>query len=156
MTFGKGKHMKRTVRAIASLAIVLVSCGGADDTQKASGGPRDGVHSHGGEDAFNVSLVTRDVIADVTVEPINVGDVIVHMEFAPPGGKLQQVLSVIGVLRPIDDAQSVLELAFENSGVNHFHFDVSVPTPGDWMLEFDAVLADGATLQYATTVTFES
>ena len=148
--------MKRTVRAIASLAVVLISCGGADDTQKASGGPRDGVHSHGGEDAFNVSLVTRDVIADVTVEPINVGDVIVHMEFAPPGGKLQQVLSVIGVLRPIDDAQSVLELAFENSGVNHFHFDVSVPTPGDWMLDFDAVLADGTTLQYATTVTFES
>lgn len=145
----EGIRVKLRLGMVLALALLMTSCGGS------AGSPRDGVHSHGGADAFNASLVTADIIADVTVEPAKVGDVIIHMEFAPPGGKLQQVDSVTGSLTPTDPELAVLTLAFEKSGANHFHYDVSVPSPGEWQLEFDAVLADGTTAQYATMVKFE-
>jgi len=139
----------RTVTTMLVIA-VLTACGGS------SAGPKDGVHSHGGKDAFNASLVAEDVIADVTVDPAQVGDVILHMEFAPPGGKLQQVQSVTGALVPSDSALSTLVLWFEKSGPNHFHYEVKVPTPGEWTLELDAVLADGTTALYTTKVMINS
>ena len=141
--------MKLRLGMVLALTLLIASCGGS------AGSPRDGVHSHGGADAFNASLVAGDIIADVTVEPAKAGDVIIHMEFAPPGGKLQQVDSVTGSMTPTDPALPVLNLVFEKSGANHFHYDVSVPSPGEWQLEFDAVLADGTTAQYVTMVEFE-
>ena len=141
--------MKLRLGMVLALTLLIASCGGS------AGSPRDGVHSHGGADAFNASLVAGDIIADVTVEPAKAGDVIIHMEFAPPGGKLQQVDSVTGSLTPTDPALPVLNLVFKKSGANHFHYDVSVPSPGEWQLEFDAVLADGTTAQYITMVEFE-
>jgi len=142
----------RFVRTLAAtLAVVaLAACGGG------SGGPEDGVHSSGGKDAFNASLAAENVIADVTVDPAKAGEVMIHMEFAPPGGKLQQVQSVTGNLVPSDPALSVLVLWFEKSAANHFHYELSVPTPGEWTLEFDAVLADGTAALYTTKVTFSS
>ena len=106
----------RTQRMAASLVVAMLmiaACGGE------SNGPKQGVHDHGGKDAFNASLVAENVIADVTVAPAKVGDVLVHMEFAPPGGKLQQVVSVTGNLIPPDAALSTLVLWFEKSGTNH-------------------------------------
>jgi hypothetical protein len=47
-------------------------------------------------------------------------------------------------------------LWFEKSSANHFHYELSVPTPGEWTLEFDAVLADGTAALYTTKVTFSS
>ena len=141
--------MKLRLGTVLVLALLMASCGGD------AGSPRDGVHSHGGPNAFNASLVAGDIIADVTVEPAKAGDVIIHMEFAPPGGKLQQVDSVTGSLTPTDPELAVLNLVFKKSGANHFHYDVSVPSPGEWQLEFDAVLADGTTAQYVTMVEFE-
>ncbi len=146
---GGSIRVKLRLGIALALTLVIASCGGT------AGSPRDGVHSHGGADAFNASLVAGDIIADVTVEPAKVGDVIIHMEFAPPGGKLQQVDSVTGSMTPTDPALPVLNLVFEKSGANHFHFDVSVPSAGEWQLEFDAVLADGTTAQYVTMVEFE-
>jgi hypothetical protein len=49
---------------------------------------------------------------------------------------------------------STLVLRFEKSGTNHFHYELVVPTPGEWTLEFDAVLADGTAALYTTKVTF--
>lgn len=142
-------RVKLRLVLVLVLTLVVASCG------ESAGSPRDGVHSHGGSDAFNASLVAEDVIADVTVDPAKVGDVIIHMEFAPPGGKLQQVDSVAGRLVPRDSARAALNLVFEKSGANHFHYDVSVPAAGEWTLEFDAVLADGTTARYTTVVRFE-
>ena len=144
-----GIRVKFRLGMVLALTLLIASCGGS------AGSPRDGVHSHGGADAFNASLVAGDIIADVTVEPAKAGDVIIHMEFAPPGGKLQQVDSVTGSMTPTDPALPVLNLVFEKSGSNHFHYDVTVPSPGEWQLEFDAVLADGTTAQYVTMVEFE-
>ena len=130
--------------------VALTACGGD------VAGPKEGVHDHGGADSFNVSLVAEDVIADVTVDPTRVGSVIIHMEFSPPGGKLQQVDSVTGNLIPADSSLSTLVLWFEKSGINHFHYEVTVPTPGEWTLDFDAVLSDGTAALYTTKVDFES
>jgi hypothetical protein len=134
--------------ALVIAMLMIAACGGE------SNGPKQGVHDHGGKDAFNASLVAENVIADVTVAPAKVGDVIVHMEFAPPGGKLQQVASVTGNLIPPDMAFSTLVLRFEKSGTNHFHYELVVPIPGEWTLAFDAVLADGTAALYTTKVTF--
>ena len=107
---------QRMATALVVAMLLIAACGGE------SNGPKQGVHDHGGKDAFNASLVAENVIADVTVAPAKVGDVIVHMEFAPPGGKLQQVVSVTGNLIPPDAALSTLVLWFEKSGTNHFHY----------------------------------
>lgn len=139
---------RRMTTALVIAMLMIAACGGE------SNGPKQGVHDHGGKDAFNASLVAENVIADVTVAPAKVGDVIVHMEFAPPGGKLQQVASVTGNLIPPDMAFSTLVLRFEKSGTNHFHYELVVPTPGEWTLAFDAVLADGTAALYTTKVTF--
>ena len=130
------------------LATLLVgACGGSSDSE--SGG-----ESHGGKDAFVTSLAAEDVIADVTVDPAKVGGVELHIEFTPPGGSLQQVTSVVGNLIPSDSSLSTIILWFEKDGTNHFHYEVSIPTPGDWTLDFDAALEDGTSALYTTPVTF--
>lgn len=140
----------RLMAAALVVVLALAACGSE------SNGPKQGVHDVGGKDAFNASLVAENVIADVTVAPAKVGDVIVHMQLAPPGGNLQPVVSVTGNLIPADVALSTLVLWFEKSGTNHFHYELSVPTPGEWTLEFDAVLADGTVALYTAKVTFTS
>ena len=130
------------------LATLLVgACGGSSDSE--SGG-----ESHSGKDAFVTLLVAEDVIADVTVDPAKVGGVELHIEFTPPGGSLQQVTSVVGNLIPSDSSLSTIILWFERDGTNHFHYEVSIPTPGDWTLDFDAALEDGTSALYTTPVTF--
>ena len=128
-------------------ALLVGACGGSSDSE--SGG-----ESHGGKDAFVTSLVAEDVIADVTVDPAKVGGVELHIEFTPPGGSLQQVTSVVGNLIPSDSSLSTIILWFEKDGTNHFHYEVSIPTPGDWTLDFDAALEDGTSALYTTPVTF--
>lgn len=129
---------------------MAVACGSGTD------GTTSGGHNDGGKDAFNTSLVSDDVIANVTVDPARTGEVELHMEFTPPGGSLLQVTAVVGNLIPSDTALSTIILWFEKDGANHFHYEVSVPTPGTWTLEFDATLEDGSTALYTTPVTFES
>jgi len=144
--------MRKLIAVIVGCCVVVLSvaCGGDGDGTKSGG------HNLGGKDAFNTSLVSDDVIANVTVDPAKTGKVELHMEFTPPGGSLLQVTSVVGNLIPSDNALSTIILWFEKDGSNHFHFDVSVPTPGTWTLEFDATLEDGSTALYTTPVTFES
>jgi len=144
--------MRKLMAVIVGCCVVVLSvaCGGDTDGAKSGG------HNHGGKDAFNTSLVSDDVIANVTVDPAKTGKVELHMEFTPPGGSLLQVTSVVGNLIPSDTALSTIILWFEKDGSNHFHYDVSVPTPGTWTLEFDATLEDGSTALYTTPVTFES
>ena len=144
--------LRRIVATVVwcSVVVVAVACVGDADGAKSGG------HNHGGKDAFNTSLVSDDVIANVTVDPAKTGKVELHMEFTPPGGSLLQVTSVVGNLIPSDTALSTIILWFEKDGSNHFHYDVSVPTPGTWTLEFDATLEDGSTALYTTPVTFES
>jgi len=145
--------MLRRLAAIGvwcGVVTLAVACGGDADGTTSAG------HNHGGKDAFNTSLVSDDVIANVTVDPAKTGKVELHMEFTPPGGSLVQVTSVVGNLIPSDTALSTIILWFEKDGSNHFHYDVSVPTPGTWTLEFDATLEDGSTALYTTPVTFES
>ena len=77
--------LMRTRRMAAALVVAMLmvaACGGE------SNGPKQGVHDAGGKDAFNASLVAENVIADVTVAPAKVGDVLVHMEFAPRGAEV--------------------------------------------------------------------
>ena len=143
------KPMRRAILVAVAL-FGLVGCGGD------SAGPLDGMHDHGGADAFNTSLVAEDVIADVTVDPARVGKVLIHMEFAPPEGKLAKISAVSGNLIPADAEQSTLILWFKQTGTNHFVYEVSVPTPGEWTLDFDATLPDGTAALYTTKVTFRS
>ena len=144
--------LRKLIAVIVGCCVVVmaVACGGDTDGAKSGG------HNHGGKDAFNTSLVSDDVIANVTVDPAKTGKVELHMEFTPPGGSLLQVTSVVGNLIPSDTALSTIILWFEKDGSNHFHYGVSVPTPGTWTLEFDATLEDGSTALYTTPVTFES
>jgi len=144
--------LRKLIAVIVGCCVVVmaVACGGDTD------GAKSGCHNHGGKDAFNTSLDSDDVIANVTVDPAKTGKVELHMEFTPPGGSLLQVTSVVGNLIPSDTALSTIILWFERDGSNHFHYDVSVPTPGTWTLEFDATLEDGSTALYTTPVTFES
>jgi hypothetical protein len=132
---------------VVALNGALVGCG--TDTA----GPKQGVHDRGGADAFNVSLVAEEVVADVTVDPARVGTVLIHIEFAPPGGKLQPVTSLTGNLIPADSSLSTIVLWFEKSGTNHFHYEFEVPSPGEWTLDLDAVLEDGSAALYTTPVT---
>ncbi|MFM8644922.1 MAG: hypothetical protein ACKODN_06845 [Actinomycetota bacterium] len=141
----------RRVLGVVLVTASLVACGGDE-----SSGPKAGVHDKGGADAFNASLVAENVIADVTVDPARVGTVLIHMEFAPPGGKLEKIASVTGNLIPPDGSLSTIILWFEASGTNHFHYEVAVPAPGEWTLEFDATLPDGSAALYTTKVTFGS
>lgn len=139
--------MKLRIIAAAVALVVLAACGGSSASDSKSGD-----HDHGGPDAFNSALVSQDVIADVTIDPARAGAVTVHMEFSPPGGGLQKVQSVSGTLTSSDGSQPSLSLEFEESGANHFHEEIEVPSPGEWTLEFEALLADGGSARYSTTV----
>lgn len=138
--------MKLRIATAMIGVVMLAACG------EASSDPKSGEHNHGGPEAFNAALVSENVIADVTIDPARAGAVMVHMEFAPPGGRLQQVESVSGTLTSSDDSQPSLQLQFEESGANHFHDEIEVPVAGEWNLEFEALLADGGSARYSTTV----
>jgi len=137
----------RRVALVVAVMALLGACGNSDNEGIAGSG-------HGGKDAFVASLVAEEMIANVTVDPARVGDVELHVEFTPPGGSLQQVTSVVGNLIPADRSLSTIILWFEKDGSNHFHYKLSVPTPGEWTLDFDAALEDGTSALYTTPVTF--
>lgn len=130
---------------LMSLIVVGLVTGCGDGSSK----------SHGGEDAFVASVVVGNVIADVTVDPAKVGDVVIHAEFAPPGGKLEAVQSVVGQFIPPSTEQSAMVLWFENDGANHFHSDTSLATPGEWTLALDVTVADGSVVRYELPVTID-
>jgi len=142
--------VKLRIAAIVLCAAVLAACGTSSPS-----GPAAGKHDHGGPDAFNVALVSSNVIADVTVDPARVGVVMVHMEFSPLGGRLQQVTSVSGTLTSVDEAQPVLNVQFEESGTNHFHGETEVSVSGKWTLDLAATLGDGTRVSYTTSIEFE-
>ncbi|MFM7080853.1 MAG: hypothetical protein ACKOYI_02660, partial [Actinomycetota bacterium] len=93
--------MLRRMLGVVLVTASLVACGGDE-----ASGPKAGVHNQGGADAFNASLVAENVIADVTVDPARVGTVLIHMEFAPPGGKLDQVLRFANATMPRANLQT--------------------------------------------------
>lgn len=143
-----GMYRRRNTMLFLAVAVTLLtSCGGSGDSKSVD-------HDSVGNDAFSTSLVADDVIASVTVDPARAGKAVIHAEFTPPGGSLQQVTSLVGNLIPSDPALSTIILWFEKDGSNHFHFEVSVPSPGEWTLEFDATLEDGTTALFTTPVSF--
>lgn len=133
---------------LAALVAVpaLVGCGGSDDSASS------GLHDHGGSDAANVALVDNDVIVDVTLDPAKVGATTLHMEFAPPGGRLERIGNVRATLA--NDAAGVapIEATLIDDGLNHFHADVELPVSGEWDVTIAAEVQGGAQLSYRTTM----
>lgn len=147
-----------TVCVLIGALVLLGACSGArgsDSSSTPAEKARAGEHNHGGDGAFNVALVSESIIADVTVDPARVGPTTIHMEFSPPGGSLQKIDTVSGVLTSIDTGE-VIDLSFVMDGTNHFHYETSLPTKGTWSLTLVAGLADGNQVEYRTEMTVTS
>ena len=134
------------VAVIAVFAALLVTSCGSDDTSSS------GLHNHGGANAANVALVDNDVIVDVTLDPAKVGMTTLHMEFAPPGGRLEKVGNVRALLTNSAGAAPI-EVTLVDDGLNHFHADFEIGEPGDWDVTIEAEVQGGAALSYRTTMT---
>ena len=139
--------MRRAVFAVIALVVfpVLSACG-ADGTASS------GLHDHGGSSAANVALVSNDVIVDVTLDPAKVGATTLHMEFAPPGGRLEKVGNVRATLVNETSGVAPIEVVLVDDGLNHFHADIELDTPGDWDVTIDAEVQGGTQLSYRTTM----
>jgi len=118
-----------------------------------TGGESSGLHDHGGANAANVVLVDNDVIVDVTLDPAKVGAATLHMEFAPPGGRLEKVGNVRAVLTNDGAAEESIEVILVEDGLNHFHADFELGAPGEWDVTIEAEVQGGAALSYRTTLT---
>ena len=139
--------MRRAVFAVIALVVFPVfSACGADDTASS------GLHNHGGADAANVALVSNDVIVDVTLDPAKVGATTLHMEFAPPGGRLEKVGNVRATLVNETSGVAPIEVVLVDDGLNHFHIDLELGAPGDWDVTINAEAQGGTQLSYRTTM----
>lgn len=139
--------MRRAVFAVIALVVFPVfSACGTDDTGSS------GLHNHGGADAANVALVSNDVIVDITLDPAKVGTATLHMEFAPPGGRLERVGNVRATLVNETSGAAPIEVVLVDDGLNHFHADIELDTPGDWDVTIDAEVQGGTQLSYRTTM----
>ena len=140
--------VRRTAFASVALIVgisVFAGCGG-DDTGSS------GLHDHGGSGAANVALVSNDVIVDITLDPAKVGATTLHMEFAPPGGRLEKVGNVRATLSNGEAGLAPIEVVLIDDGANHFHADIEVGTPGEWDVVINAEVQGGAALSYRTTM----
>jgi hypothetical protein len=137
------------VRAAVCAIVVMLGVAACGTT----GGESSGLHDHGGPNAANVALVDNDVIVDVTLDPAKVGAATLHMEFAPPGGRLEKVGNVRAVLTNDGAAEESIEVTLVEDGLNHFHADVELAAPGDWNVVITADAPNGTQLAYRTTMT---
>jgi len=139
--------VRRAVFAVIALVVFPVSSAcGADGTESS------GLHNHGGVDAANVALVSNDVIVDITLDPAKVGTATLHMEFAPPGGRLEKVGNVRATLTNRASGAAPIDVVLVDDGLNHFHADIELDTPGDWDVTIDAEVQGGTRLSYRTTM----
>jgi hypothetical protein len=136
------------VRAAVCAIVVMLGVAACGST----GGESSGLHDHGGPNAANVALVDNDVIVDVTLDPAKVGMTTLHMEFAPPGGRLEKVGNVRALLTNSAGAAPI-EVTLVDDGLNHFHADFELGAPGDWDVTIEAKVQGGAALSYRTTMT---
>lgn len=140
--------MRRAVFVSVALIVgiaVFAGCG-SDGTGSS------GLHYHGGPAAANVALVSNDVIVDITLDPAKVGSATLHMEFAPPGGRLEKVGNVRATLSNEASGVAPIEVTLTDDGANHFHADIELDTPGDWDVTIDAAVQGGTQLSYRTTM----
>ena len=101
---------------------------------------------------MNVALVSNDVIVDVTLDPAKVGATTLHMEFAPPGGRLEKVGNVRATLANETSGAVPIEVVLIDDGLNHFHIDIALGAPGDWDVTINAEVQGGTQLSYRTTM----
>lgn len=133
------------MRYVVVAALLVAGCSGTD-------GSSGGVHNHGGADAANVALVNNNVIVDVTLDPAKVGPATLHMEFAPPGGRLDKVNNVRATLTNESTGAAPIETTLVDDGLNHFHADIVLDAGGEWSVRITAD-APGGALSYRTTMT---
>lgn len=133
------------MRYVVVAALLVAGCSGTD-------GSSGGVHNHGGADAANVALVSNNVIVDVTLDPAKVGPATLHMEFAPPGGRLDKVNNVRATLMNESTGAAPIELTLTDDGLNHFHADVTLDVGGAWGVVITAGAPGGGELSYRTTL----
>jgi hypothetical protein len=137
-----------TVKWLATLLAAMFIVAGCS-----SGGPStSGLHDHGGADAANVALVSNNVIVDVTLDPAKVGATTLHMEFAPPGGRLDKVGNVRVTLTNEAAGAVPIDLTLTDDGLNHFHADVTLDVGGEWGVVITADAPGGGELSYRTTL----
>ncbi len=140
--------VRRATFASVALIIgiaVLAGCGG-DVTESSD------LHDHGGSKAVNVALVNNDVIVDITLDPAKVGATTLHMEFSPPGGRLEKVDNVRATLSNEASGVTPIEVVLIDDGANHFHADIELAASGEWEVTIEAEAHSGTPLSYRTTM----
>lgn len=100
---------------------------------------------------FTATLVRSSVITDVTITPTRVGQAELHIIVTPPGGALEQVISVGARMSLPERNIPIIPIALTRIGPNHFSGVVSIAYAGTWNLELLVVPTPNTTLLFQTT-----
>jgi copper transport protein len=100
---------------------------------------------------FTATLVRASVIANVTVTPTRVGQAEVHVIVTPPGGALEQVISVSARMSLPERNIPNIPIQLIKIGPNHFTGIVNIAYSGSWNLEILIMPTKYTTLLYQTS-----
>ncbi len=99
---------------------------------------------------FTATLVRSSVIADVTITPTRVGQAELHLIVTPPGGALEQVVSVSARMSLPERNIPNIPIEIFKIGPNHYAGIVDLAYSGTWDLELIVVPTKNTTLLYQT------
>jgi len=88
------------------------------------------------------TLVDRDVIASVTVEPARVGPNGMHLYLSGPGGSLEKFGDVTASLSNEGRGVGPAPVPLQPAGPNHYIGTLSVPFGGTWTLKVTALVSE--------------
>lgn len=100
---------------------------------------------------FTATLVSENVIAEVTVTPTRVGQAEIHVVVTPPGGSLQQVVSADAEMSLPERNIPNIPIELVQTEPNHFTGVVVIAYSGTWELEILVVPGSNKTLLYQTS-----
>ncbi|MFA5774723.1 MAG: copper resistance protein CopC [Ilumatobacteraceae bacterium] len=102
-------------------------------------------------ETFSAILVRSSVIANLTITPARVGQAELHLIVTPPGGALEQVVSVSARMSLPERNIPNIPIEIFKIGPNHYAGIVDLAYSGAWDLELIVVPTKNTTLLYQTT-----
>ena len=101
---------------------------------------------------FSTALVQGDVIANITISPLRVGESEMHVIVSPPNGSLDPVLAIRARFSLVSGSVPPIQAELNAVGPNHFVGYIQFVYPGEWKVDVIVSPDANSEVLYSTEV----
>ncbi len=101
---------------------------------------------------FSTALVQGDVIANITISPLRVGESEMHVIVSPPNGSLDPVLAIRARFSLVSGSVPPIQAELNAVGPNHFVGYIQFVYPGEWKVDVIVSPDANSEVLYSTQV----